>query len=351
MLRDAMRLFPGEYVSGGAHDAVWLVPGHEVRVARPGVDEYVVDAVRCEVNYVTRQVYVRDAESAMLVVSAVARATVTGLPAGRRWTRGDDPRALPVFYVGRTHDVEAIPERLVLQDGQSLCEMTTRSAARMFKQRHARPLRTLPAWEAAVGGGERIPWRGVFASMSSRVADCRWGDLHWRLVAGALPLNARIHRDRPQVLARCARCGADMETDMHLVWDCPSSQRVWALLGETASEYAGCRVEVSLRLAVTGLAERTRSWRRLRPEVKSVVQALVSAARWAIWTQRCRADAEDARETHAETKNRWKSLLADWITVQFAVSQRRLDVDKFRRSWGNRSVLCRVSRDGRLLLP
>ena len=114
---------------------------------------------------------------------------------------------------------------------------------------------------------------------STRLVDRKVADFSWKIARNAVPVHVKISNDPQELL--CKRCRSAHETIIHLLWECPFSQRCWRALDDLISEAFQERKVVSKFDAVVGPSRANADV----PSRRMVV--LLQTMRWIMWKHRC----------------------------------------------------------------
>ncbi|TWW54086.1 Transposon TX1 uncharacterized 149 kDa protein ORF 2 [Takifugu flavidus] len=191
--------------------------------------------------------------------------------------------------------------------------------------------RNTSVWADRLGGdGARPCWRVLYKPPLKK----RTGDLQWRILHGAVTLNALLSRMNAAVSDQCPFCSG-RETVFHTYSEC---ERLTVLFNVMKGVFNGFKETFSIRTFIFGAGYNSKAacnkWQLLN--------FICGEAKMAIYVSR---KNKISKTGDSEAASVWRCNVRCRLTLEFGFYKMMNDLGKFQDIWCHKNVLCTVTED------
>ncbi len=235
---------------------------------------------------------------------------------------------------GITPDLKDVSGTLLNIDELQNLDLETVSGKAMYKcfvkilNKAALNERVDTVWRDKLGLGEEIKpiWRVLYKPPLNK----RSGDLQWRILHGAVAVNAFVSVIRPDVVDKCAFCGL-RETIFHCFMECVRLIPLFALLSQVFLDFGETFTPNAFVLGVGYTPKNKMKWQ--------LINFLIGEAKLAVYI---------TRKNRIENRNGqdiillFKAYVKSRILVEFNYYKAMKDLEAFELKWCFNNIVCVV---------
>lgn len=179
-----------------------------------------------------------------------------------------------------------------------------------------------------------LSWHIIWQNVFDKVLENKYVAFQWKLSHSVL-YTGEILKKWGIGRGRCSLCNANVETDVHLLWDCPKIYAVLSWVSNIVRSLGGSRVYFSSNLFIYGICNI-----QLAKATFQRLWYVFCVSKFFIWKARCTFVHE---KKYPSEEKLIRSIICD-IKIRIRADYNRLEWSKFEKLWVvGKSFVCIVN--------